>query len=115
MKSKSFSDSSMGFVALGFIYGFIMLKNYKRQDVLYFVGHWAFKSNKTMVYWISAVIVVVGIPTALLALLIPNVVNIPLVKFLCVSLGATYGAFAFVYLISIIQNKYELIEYNGGN
>jgi len=40
MKAKSFSDSSMGFIALGFMYGFIMLKNIKRKDALYFVGHW---------------------------------------------------------------------------
>lgn len=115
MKAKSFSDSSMGFIALGFMYGFIMLKNPKRQDVLYFVGHWSFKSNKAIAYWLLAIIVVVGIPTAFLALLIPNVVNVSIIKFLSISIGATYGAFAFIYLMSVIQNKYELIEYNNGN
>ena len=115
MKAKSFSDSSMGFVALGFMYGFIMLKNTKRQDALYLVGHWQFKSKEAVAYWVLALIIVVGMPTAILALVIPNVVNVSIVKFLCISLGATYGAFAFVYVMSVIQNRYELIEYNDGH
>jgi hypothetical protein len=109
MKAKSFSDSSMGFIALGFMYGFIMLKNTKRQDTLYFVGHWQFKSKKAIAYWLLAVIIVVGIPTAIFGLVIPNLIAVPIVKFLSISLGGTYGAFSFVYLMSFVQNKYELI------
>jgi len=64
---------------------------------------------------VLAAITVVGIPTAILALVIPNVINVSIVKFLGISLGATYGGFAFVYLMSVIQNKYELIQYNSGH
>jgi len=115
MKNKSLSDPAMGFIAIGFMYGILMLKNKKREDVLFFVGHWSFASNKAIFYWIMAVIVIVAIPTAILALLIPAVVNVPIIKFISVALGATYGAFAIVYLMSIVQNRFELIQLKHGN
>ncbi len=115
MKTKGLVDTSMGFVAIGFMYGILMLKNKKREDVLFFTGHWSFASTKAILYWILAVVAIVGIPTGILALLIPRLLEVPVLKFISTALGATYGAFAMVYLISIVQNRFGLIELGSGS
>ena len=110
MKAKSLTDTSMGFISIGFMFGILMLKNFKREDTLFFVGHWSFTSGKAIFYWILAVIVIVGMPTGILALLIPSLVGVPILNFISTAIGATYGAFAMVYLISIVQSRFGLIE-----
>lgn len=111
LKEKSLIDTTMGFVALGLMYGIIMLTNHKRQDALYFVGLWSFKSIKEVGYWVLTLLVIVGIPTGILLVLLPKVISSPILKYLITVIGTTYGTFAYVYLISVLQNKYGWIEY----
>ncbi len=101
----------MGFVALGLFYGIIMLKNQHSKDALYFVGHWSFRGPKQAVYWLLAIVVIVGVPTALLAMLLPFLLKSAILRFILTALGATYGGFAFVYLIGYVQNHYGWMEY----
>lgn len=112
---KSLVDTSMGFISIGFMYGILMLKNHNREDVLFFVGHWSFSSNKAILYWVLAVIGIVGVPTIILAIVIPKVANVAIVNFISTALGATYGAFSVVYLMSVVQNRFGLVELKRGN
>ena len=100
LKSKSLRDSAMGFIALGLMYGIIMLKNQQSRDTFYFVGLWSFKSPKHIAFWVLAILIIVGIPTAFFVLLLPALVKVPIFKFLSTAIGITYGGFAFVFLIS---------------
>lgn len=56
-------------------------------------------------------LVISGLPAALLALVIPILFNIPILIFVCMAIAATWAAFAMIYVLSIVQNKYRWIAY----
>jgi len=68
-----------------------------------------------MALWVVAILIVVGIPGAILALVIPLVSSVVILNYVSICVGATYASFALIYLISIIQNKYEWIIYEGNH
>ena len=101
----------LGFVSVGLFYGLLMLNNTHNQDVLYLTGHWNFRDKKCALYLLLALILVAGLPAAVLGLVIPLIVKSAVVRFICLGLAATWGSFALVYILSKIQNKYRWIAY----
>ena len=41
---KSLNDTVLLFMAIGLAYGLLTLENENNQDVLYFTGHWTFRT-----------------------------------------------------------------------
>ena len=108
---KNLKGNVLGFVSVGLFYGLLMLNNQHNQDVLYLTGHWNFRDTKCALFLLLALIIVAGIPAAILGLVIPLIITSAVVRFICLSLAATWGSFALVYLLSKIQNKYRWIAY----
>ena len=115
LQSSILNATAMGFVAVGLLYGILMLPNRNRQDTLYFVGKWHFRSLKSIGFWVLAILIVVGIPAVILAVVIPLVSSVAILDYVSICVGATYASFALIYLISLLQNKYEWIVYEGGH
>ena len=108
---KNFKGTSLGFIGIGIFYGLLMLQNKHNQDVLYLTGQWNFTSVKSALLVLLTFLIVSGIPGVLLAILIPILFNVPILTFVCMAIAATWGTFALVYIVSMVQNKYRWIAY----
>lgn len=93
-------------------YGLLMLKNYDNLDVLYLTGRWHLREPQCGFYMILTLLIVAGIPAALLILVIPMIIHSAVVVYICLALGVGWGSFALVYLLTKIQNKYRWIVYD---
>ena len=108
---KNLDGNVLGFVAVGLFYGILMLNNAHNQDVLYFTGHWNFRENKCALYLLLTLVLVAGVPAAIVGIGIPLLIKSAVVGFICLGLAATWGSFAIVYILSKVQNKYRWIAY----
>lgn len=73
------------------------------------IGSWEYKEPKYILMYLGAVIIIVGLPSAILILAIPHFIDVILVKYLLKVLGALYAGFALIYLMSLVQNRFQLI------
>ena len=108
---KGLKGNILGFIAIGLMYGLLMLTNKHNQDVLYLTGHWNFRENICALYLFLTVLVVIGIPGVILGIVIPLLITSPIVGFISLVLAAIWSSFALVYILSKVQNKYRWIAY----
>jgi hypothetical protein len=73
------------------------------------VGLWAFEGTKSLVLYLLALLVVVGIPTGVLVLLIPKAITSVSLAFLIKVIGVTWAGFALVSPMGYIQRRYSLV------
>lgn len=73
------------------------------------VGLWAFESNKSLLLYLLALLVVVGLPTGVMVLLIPKAISSAFLAYLIKVIGVTWAGFALVSPMGFIQQKYSLI------
>lgn len=73
------------------------------------VGLWAFESTKSLILYLLALVVVVGIPTGVLVLLIPKAISSAILAYLIKVIGVTWAGFALVSPMGYIQRRYSLI------
>jgi len=90
----------MSSLSFGIIYGMMLLKNNKNYDAQYLVGRWQFSSNKTLIYYFIALIIVTGIPTIITVVLLPRLISLPVLTYIIASLGVVYAGFSFVFFMS---------------
>ena len=109
--SKNLMGNVLGFIAVGMFYGLLMLSNEHNQDVLYLTGRWHFREGKYAFYLFLALLVVAGVPGAILGIVLPLLISSAVVGFICLTLAATWGSFVLVYVLTKIQNKYRWISY----
>lgn len=60
---------------------------------------------------LAAIVIVAGIPAAILALVIPAISSVAVLNYICVCLGVTWASFTLVYPLCYIQNRYKWISY----
>ena len=101
----------LGFLGVGLFYGLLMLTNSRNQDVLYLTGHWNFREKKCAVFLVVTWMVVAGVPGLVLGVLVPLLIKIAVVEYVCLALAASWSSFSMVYVLSRVQNKYNWIAY----
>lgn len=108
---KNFKATALGFFGIGTFYGLLALQNKHNEDVLYLTGQWHFTSVKSAFFVLAMFFVISGIPAAFLGIAIPLIFHIPILIFICMCIAGTWAAFAMVYVLSSVQNKYRWIAY----
>ena len=61
---------------------------------------------------IGLLILIVGFPAAILILAVPLAFTSAIISYVFKVIGATWAGFAFIYPMSILRNKFNLINYN---
>jgi hypothetical protein len=96
-------------LAFGFIFGFIALKNRDKEDSFFMGGLWTYKDQKSFIYYLLAMVILVGLPAVFLILLLPKFISVAVVGYLLKVLGVTWAGFSLIYLMAQIQKKLALI------
>jgi hypothetical protein len=110
MKLSSLKSTMYGFFSIGIIYGFMLLKDVHQKDTYYMVGLWKFANVKSVILFLVA-LSFVCVPSAVLIFAIPTVINGAISKYLSMSIGAIIGGISLVYVIPLLQNKFNWIVY----
>jgi len=98
------------FLVFGFIAAFISTKNVDKEDTTFMVGLWKFRDTKAFIFYILAIIIVVGLPAGLLVLIIPKVIKAAALAFIIKVIGVTWAGFALILPMSIIQKRFSWID-----
>lgn len=107
-------DTILSFAALGFIYGFILTKNEERGHTMFMVGLWKFNDTKSIISYLTAAILIVGIPSVLCILVIPKLIG-AIGGFVFMAIGSTYAGFALIFVMFYLQKRYQWITINPQN
>ena len=109
---KNLKSTSLGFIAIGLFYGLLMLENKHNQDVLYLTGRWNLREKVCALYLLLALLLIAGIPAALLIIVFPLFISSAVVNYILLAIAATWGSFVLVAVLSNLQNKYRWIAYD---
>lgn len=100
------------YLAFGIVFGFLFLKNENGEDSSFMGGVWAYKSTRSIIVYLVALIIVVGVPTIILVILLPSLLNNATLGYILKVLGATWAGFGLIYPMSLAQKKLNLIRLN---
>jgi hypothetical protein len=110
LKSASLNSTISGFVSIGIIYGFILIKNEDNNDLKYMLGLWKFYSIKSIAFYIVG-LVAIAIPALILIVVIPAVSKQVEVNFFLMASGAVWGGIGLAFVIPWLQNRFVWVTY----
>ena len=90
--------------------GFIFTKNEDKEDTIFMIGLWRFHNTKAFFLYVLVIIIVVGLPAALLVLVIPKLIQSAALAFIIKVVGVTWAGFALIRPVAIVQKTFSLID-----
>lgn len=107
-------DSTVsGFLSIGIIYGFILLKNEDDNDLKYMLGQWKSYGIKSFGFYILGLLGI-AVPAVLLIKVIPSVSKEAEINFFLMVFGAVWAGIGLAFVIPWLQNRFGWVAYTNG-